>query len=127
MKTKSAPVKVKNPVSSNGNGAHAAKKRGKATNGHSVKEIAVARDPGDSLDFRQLLGVLTEVKNGNFEVRMPYDQTGLSGKICDTLNEIISLNEDMMLESGVRRKLTATIWINQMLCCENSTRGMEFR
>ena len=50
------------------------------------------------LDDRELLRVLTEVKNGNFNVRMPFDQIGLSGKICDTLNEIISLNEKMMLE-----------------------------
>ena len=31
-------------------------------------------------------------------VRMPFDQVGLSGKICDTLNDIISLNEKMMDE-----------------------------
>ncbi|MFL5752021.1 MAG: HAMP domain-containing protein [Bacteroidia bacterium] len=29
---------------------------------------------------------------------MPIDHTGLSGKVCDTLNEIISLNEKMMEE-----------------------------
>ncbi|MEJ7588555.1 MAG: HAMP domain-containing protein [Ferruginibacter sp.] len=52
----------------------------------------------DELDTRDLLQVLTDVKNGNFSVRMPIDQVGLSGKICDTLNEIISLNEKMMLE-----------------------------
>jgi HAMP domain-containing protein/signal transduction histidine kinase/CheY-like chemotaxis protein len=50
------------------------------------------------LDTRELLHVLTQVKNGNFSVRMPIDQVGLSGKICDTLNEIISLNEKMMME-----------------------------
>src|SRR6186997_1357369 len=98
MKTKSVPSKVKSPVSSNGDGSHSAKKRGKKTNGHSVKEMPSYNPPVDSLDFKELLGVLTEVKNGNFKVRMPYDQTGLSGKICDTLNEIISLNERMMFE-----------------------------
>ena len=50
------------------------------------------------VDSRELLHVLTQVKNGNFSVRMPIDQVGLSGKICDTLNEIISLNEKMMME-----------------------------
>jgi HAMP domain-containing protein/signal transduction histidine kinase/CheY-like chemotaxis protein len=50
------------------------------------------------VDNRALLKVLTEVKNGNFTVRMPIDQVGLSGKICDTLNEIISINEKMMQE-----------------------------
>ncbi|MDP9041165.1 MAG: HAMP domain-containing protein, partial [Bacteroidota bacterium] len=55
-------------------------------------------EDSDAVDTRYLLQILTEVKNGNFGVRMPIDQTGLSGKICDTLNEIISLNEQMMLE-----------------------------
>src|SRR5262245_7379640 len=47
---------------------------------------------------RELLRVLTEVRNGNFRVRLPIDQVGLQGKICDTLNEIIALNERMMEE-----------------------------
>jgi HAMP domain-containing protein/signal transduction histidine kinase/CheY-like chemotaxis protein len=50
------------------------------------------------VDSRDLLRVLTEVRNGNFAVRMPFDQVGLSGKICDTLNDIISINEKMMQE-----------------------------
>jgi HAMP domain-containing protein/signal transduction histidine kinase/CheY-like chemotaxis protein len=56
--------------------------------------------PGTSSLFedKELLTVLTEVKNGNFKVRMPIDKLGLQGKIYDTLNDIISLNEEMMLE-----------------------------
>jgi HAMP domain-containing protein/signal transduction histidine kinase/CheY-like chemotaxis protein len=50
------------------------------------------------LDNRELLRVLSEVRNGNFTMRMSVDQIGLTGKICDTLNEIISLNELLMLE-----------------------------
>src|SRR5690242_19853354 len=50
------------------------------------------------LDNRELLRVLSEVRNGNFTARMPFDQIGLSGKICDTLNDIISLNEKMVQE-----------------------------
>ena len=53
-------------------------------------------DP-EHLDERELLRVLTEVRNGNFSVRMPIDKVGLSGKICDIVNEIISLNDRMML------------------------------
>src|SRR5665213_811891 len=54
---------------------------------------------GSSLiEDSELLVVLTEVKNGNFRVRMPIDKVGIQGKICDTLNEIISLNQEMMLE-----------------------------
>jgi HAMP domain-containing protein/signal transduction histidine kinase/CheY-like chemotaxis protein len=48
--------------------------------------------------YLDLLKVLMEVRNGNFDVRMPIDQVGISGKICDALNEIISLNEKMTQE-----------------------------
>jgi HAMP domain-containing protein/signal transduction histidine kinase/CheY-like chemotaxis protein len=51
-----------------------------------------------SLDLKELYQVLKEVKNGNFSVRMPIDHDGISGKICDTLNEIIELNETMVSE-----------------------------
>src|SRR5689334_4142012 len=47
----------------------------------------------DSLDLRQLLRILMAVKKGDFSVRMPSDQTGIAGKIADTLNDIIDLNE----------------------------------
>ena len=50
------------------------------------------------VDSKELLKILTEVKNGNFSVRMPLDKVGLSGKICDALNDIIALNEEMMQE-----------------------------
>src|SRR5689334_9138875 len=71
----------------NGEGVHA----NSNGNGHSA-------DTADLLDHRELLRVLIEVKNGNFSVRMPIDQVGVSGKICDTLNEIISINEKLMGE-----------------------------
>ncbi|MBS1597420.1 MAG: HAMP domain-containing protein [Bacteroidetes bacterium] len=67
---------------------------------------------------KELLRVLTEVKNGNFKVRMPIDSMGLSGKICDTLNDIISLNEKLITEFtragstiGKQGKLTQRIEI----------------
>src|SRR5260221_163274 len=46
--------------------------------------------------FKELLEKLKEVKNGNFEVRLPSDEAGLTGKIFDTLNDIIAMNEKMM-------------------------------
>src|SRR5690606_23100225 len=52
----------------------------------------------DKLDERELLQVLSEVRNGNFSVRMPIDKTGLGGKICDILNDIIFLNESLVEE-----------------------------
>jgi HAMP domain-containing protein/signal transduction histidine kinase/CheY-like chemotaxis protein len=60
------------------------------TNGHYQND--------DELDSRELLRLLIEVREGNFSVRMPSDKTGISGKICDTLNSIILLNEMLMDE-----------------------------
>ena len=72
-------------------------KQSKIKNGAVYKEKPIT-ETADSFNSRQLLKVLMEVKNGNFGVRMPIDEVGLNGKICDTLNDIISLNERMMLE-----------------------------
>ena len=45
-------------------------------------------------DFeRMLLRTLAAVKKGDFRARMPVEFTGTAGKIADTLNEIIELNE----------------------------------
>src|SRR5215203_2688388 len=57
------------------------------------------------IDQRQLLGVLAEVKNGNFAVRVPNDQIGVTGKIYDTLNDIIALNEILVQELNQARKI----------------------
>jgi HAMP domain-containing protein len=56
------------------------------------------------LDPTQLLRVLSDFKKGDFSVRMPVDQTGLAGKIYDTLNEVIERNERM--EEEFRRLST---------------------
>jgi signal transduction histidine kinase/HAMP domain-containing protein/ActR/RegA family two-component response regulator len=47
------------------------------------------------LDEAVLLGVLTDVKNGDFSVRMPLEWTGVAGKIADTLNDVIAANETL--------------------------------
>src|SRR5919202_75768 len=52
----------------------------------------------DELDAKQLLRTLAAVKKGDFTVRMPLDQTGMAGKIADTLNDIIERNERMAAE-----------------------------
>ena len=77
---KSNEVKI---PSTNGDG----KKSKQNTNG-LPKTGAVA--PDASFNSGELLRVLTEVKNGNFTVRMPIDEVGLSGKINDTLNQMIT-------------------------------------
>jgi hypothetical protein len=56
------------------------------------------QDPNDKLDEKQLLRTLVAIKKGDFSVRMPIDQIGIAGKIADTLNEVIELNESMAKE-----------------------------
>ena len=53
-----------------------------------------AKQPSNGdVDAKQLLQTLQAVKRGEFSARMPADQAGITGKIYDTLNEIIELNE----------------------------------
>src|SRR5579859_6268574 len=50
-------------------------------------------------DFdRLLLRTLTAVKKGDFSARMPVEFTGTAGKIADTLNEIIEMNDRLTSE-----------------------------
>src|SRR6187402_558414 len=53
----------------------------------------------EELDAKTLLHVLTALKKGDFSARMPADLSGLSGKIADTLNDIIESNE--LLSKGI--------------------------
>jgi HAMP domain-containing protein/CheY-like chemotaxis protein/signal transduction histidine kinase len=45
----------------------------------------------DVLDEAQLVEVLTAFRDGDFSLRMPSDKVGVPGKICDLLNETISI------------------------------------
>ena len=50
------------------------------------------------LSDAEFLKILMKIKNGNFSQRFPTDQNGIKRSICDTLNEIIDLNERMVFE-----------------------------
>jgi HAMP domain-containing protein/signal transduction histidine kinase/DNA-binding response OmpR family regulator len=54
----------------------------------------------DTLDTSTLLKTLIAFRDGDFSVRLPVDQVGISGKIADTLNEIFKLNQRMASEFG---------------------------
>ena len=78
-----------------------AKKRPPAklpANGHPNGVPAANYEDSSLLDDKELLRILLQVRNGNFTVRMPIGEVGVKGRIYDTLNEIISLNEEMMRE-----------------------------
>ncbi len=46
-------------------------------------------------ELKQLLAALTAFKRGDFSVRLPDDWTGVAGKVADTFNDVIGLNERM--------------------------------
>src|SRR5580698_7389722 len=52
----------------------------------------------EALDKRELLKVLMAFRRGDFSVRLSSDRDGAEGKIAETLNEIIELNQKMAKE-----------------------------
>ncbi len=52
----------------------------------------------DTVDTRQLLKALRLMSKGDFNVRMPIDQTGLAGEISEAFNTAIDLNERLTHE-----------------------------
>src|SRR5260221_12026656 len=61
-------------------------------NGSSVRTGSITRENS------VLLKTLVAFKRGNFATRMPVDEVGGPGKIADTLNEILELNQKMVSE-----------------------------
>ena len=58
----------------------------------------VSSNGSNTREANVLLKTLIAFKNGNFSVRMPVDETGMTGKIADTLNDILELNQRMVHE-----------------------------
>ena len=54
--------------------------------------------PEIDIDLKKLLRALQSVRDGDFSVRLPSDQTGIGGKIADTFNEIIASNQRVARE-----------------------------
>src|SRR5260370_10859886 len=64
-----------------------------------VRPANGARFNGDNqVELKQLLNALIAFKRGNFSVRLPEDWTGLAGKVADTFNDVIAINERMSHE-----------------------------
>ncbi len=60
-----------------------------------MPSATTARTGERPLDPKLLLRTLMAMRRGDFSVRLPIDQTGVAGKVYDTLNEIIDLNQRM--------------------------------
>jgi CheY-like chemotaxis protein/HAMP domain-containing protein len=52
----------------------------------------------DLVDPKVLLGVLAQVKFGDFTARMPLEWTGVAGKVADGLNDVIIANQALEAE-----------------------------
>ncbi|MES2139618.1 MAG: response regulator [Bacteroidota bacterium] len=52
----------------------------------------------EHINASELLKILIEIKNGNFDAKMPSDKGGLSAKISETINEIASNNKKLIKE-----------------------------
>ena len=56
---------------------------------------AVRRRSSDNFDPGMLLQALVSFQKGDFSARLPIDQTGMAGKIADTINAIFEMNDRM--------------------------------
>lgn len=52
----------------------------------------------ERVDEGELLNALMALKKGDFSFRMPYDKTGIAGKVADTFNEIMDMQESLVSE-----------------------------
>src|SRR5262245_8594054 len=59
---------------------------------------AVQEVVSHGIDTTALLTALTALKKGNYDVRLPVEWTGVAGKVADTFNEVVELNERMARE-----------------------------
>src|SRR5579862_704197 len=63
-----------------------------------MKAVQTEKNGSKTRETNVLLKTLVAFKRGNFSVRMPVHETGVAGKIADTLNDILELNEKMVSE-----------------------------
>src|SRR6266852_4160743 len=72
--------------------------KARRTNVMRAKPARVTEIAAETIDARLLLKVLSDFKKGDFTTRLPSEQTGLTGKIYDALNEVIEINGRMAKE-----------------------------
>src|SRR5437773_9124857 len=63
-----------------------------------VRQLPDSRLNGNGVDSRQLLTALVAFKRGDFSARLPDDWTGVAGKIADTFNDAIQINQQLIQE-----------------------------
>jgi hypothetical protein len=51
-----------------------------------------------NIDLTTFLSTLKAVRRGDFSARLPEEWTGIAGKVADTFNEVVELNQRLALE-----------------------------
>src|SRR5207253_8212948 len=75
-----------------------AKRARPAVNGNGNGRATSASLPSEHVDERKLLEVLTALRKGNFNPRLPVKWTGMAGKVADTVNDVMELNQRLAKE-----------------------------
>src|SRR5437588_641289 len=70
----------------------------KTTSAPTARTPRHSRANGDELDARSLLLALRAFKRGDCSARLPEDWTGVAGKVADSFNDVIALNQRMAKE-----------------------------
>ena len=86
----------KNAKTMHETGAVASRRR--AREGKAPVDKVPAAQPAailDAQDARMLLAALTGLRQGDSSVRLPAEWTGMQGKLAETFNEVVELNERM--------------------------------
>ncbi|MEO6080629.1 MAG: HAMP domain-containing protein [Steroidobacteraceae bacterium] len=63
------------------------------TSRRSSRSVSPVYAADSELDVRKLLKVLQGIRDGDFSVRLPGDQSGLPGKVADVINDIAAANQ----------------------------------
>jgi signal transduction histidine kinase/HAMP domain-containing protein/ActR/RegA family two-component response regulator len=63
-----------------------------------MSDVATVVGDAGAIDTKVLLSILARVKGGDFSARMPFEWTGVAGKVADGFNDVIIANEALGAE-----------------------------
>ncbi|HZZ91490.1 MAG TPA: HAMP domain-containing protein [Usitatibacter sp.] len=94
---------MKDPKTMNEAGSTAARRKVKTTERRAAPPAAGALTTNEA---KQILAALAALKQGDSSVRLPVEWTGLQGRVAETFNEVVELNERMADElARLRQKV----------------------
>ena len=64
----------------------------------ALREPELQVNDSQILDTTTLLNAMSALRRGDFTARLPAEWTGVAGKVADTFNQVVELNERMAAE-----------------------------